>query len=103
MGASTRVSMNEKDTIMLGLHFFGWIIIGGFAGWVASKIRKTDEQQGMLANIIVGVIGGLIGSQLLSFFGFDVANGGLFFSFFTCLLGAVIFLSILQKFFLNKK
>ncbi|MCS4536480.1 GlsB/YeaQ/YmgE family stress response membrane protein [Corynebacterium sp. HS2168-gen11] len=87
---------------MLELHFFGWIIIGGLAGSVASKIRHTDEQQGILANIIVGVIGGLIGGKFLSFFGFDVANGGLFFSFFTCLLGAVIFLGILQKFFLNK-
>ncbi|AKK09934.1 GlsB/YeaQ/YmgE family stress response membrane protein [Corynebacterium testudinoris] len=80
---------------MLGLGIFGWIIIGGLAGWIASKIKGTDAQQGLLLNIIVGVIGGLLGGWLLSFF-FDVAGGGIIFSFLTCLLGAVILLSIVQ-------
>ncbi|GAB2513532.1 Transglycosylase associated protein [Corynebacterium atrinae] len=80
---------------MPGLSFLGWIIIGGLAGWVASKIKGTDAQQGILLNIIVGVLGGLLIGWLLGFF-FDVAAGGWIFSFFTCLLGAVILLSIVQ-------
>ncbi|GGG79157.1 GlsB/YeaQ/YmgE family stress response membrane protein [Corynebacterium pelargi] len=81
---------------MLGLGFFGWIIIGGLAGWIASKIKGTDAQQGIGLNIVVGVVGGLLGGFLLNIFGVDVENGGLIFSFLTCLLGAVIALSIVQ-------
>ena len=39
------------------MSFLGWIVIGGLAGWIASKFMGTDKDQGLLANIIVGVIG----------------------------------------------
>ncbi|KQB83424.1 GlsB/YeaQ/YmgE family stress response membrane protein [Corynebacterium lowii] len=81
----------------MSLGFFGWIIIGGLAGWIASKIKGTDEQQGLFLNIVVGVIGGQIGGWLLKAVGVDVAGGGVFFSFLTCLLGAVILLTIVNK------
>lgn len=81
---------------MLTLGFFGWIIIGGLAGWIASKIKGTDAQQGILLNVVVGVVGGLLGGWLLSLFGVDVAGGGLIFSFITCLIGAVILISLVQ-------
>ena len=81
---------------MLGLSFIAWIIIGGLAGWIASKIKGTDAQQGIFLNIVVGVIGGLLGGFLLSLFGVDVASAGWFFSFITCLIGAVILLSIVR-------
>ena len=81
---------------MLGLGIIGWIIIGGLAGWIASKIKGTDAQQGLLLNIVVGVVGGLLGGWLLGLFGVDVAGGGLIFSFLTCLLGAVILLTIVN-------
>ncbi|MBI9001157.1 GlsB/YeaQ/YmgE family stress response membrane protein [Corynebacterium sp. CCM 9185] len=79
---------------MPGLSFLGWIIIGGLAGWIASKIKGTDAQQGLFLNIVVGVVGGLIGGWLLTLAG--VSGGGWIFSFFTCLIGAVILLSIVQ-------
>ncbi|NDK89473.1 GlsB/YeaQ/YmgE family stress response membrane protein [Gordonia desulfuricans] len=79
---------------MLGLGFLGWIIIGGLAGWIGSKIMKTDDQMGVLLNIVVGVVGGLIGGWLLSLFGVDVKGGGLIFSFVTCLAGSCILLWI---------
>ena len=37
------------------------VIFGGIAGWIASKIMKTDAQQGIGLNIVVGVVGGLLG------------------------------------------
>lgn len=46
------------------MGFIGWIIIGGLAGWIASKIMGTDAQQGALLNIIVGIVGALIGGFL---------------------------------------
>ena len=43
-----------------------WLVVGGVIGWVASLIMKTDAQQGMILNIVVGVVGALIGGWLLS-------------------------------------
>ena len=83
---------------MLTLGIIGWIIIGGLAGWIGSKIMKTDEQMGILLNIVVGIVGGLLGGFLLGLLGVDVAGGGLIFSFVTCLLGAVILLAIVKLF-----
>ena len=79
------------------LGFIGWIIIGGLAGWIASKMQNRDAQMGIGLNILVGVIGGFIGCWLLGLLGFDVEGGGPLFSFLTCLIGAVILLWIVNK------
>jgi uncharacterized membrane protein YeaQ/YmgE (transglycosylase-associated protein family) len=79
---------------MLGLGIIGWIIIGGLAGWIGSKIMGTDKQQGILANILVGIVGGLLGGFLLHLFGVNVGGGGLIFSFITCLIGSLILLAL---------
>ncbi|MDN5682420.1 GlsB/YeaQ/YmgE family stress response membrane protein [Corynebacterium glyciniphilum] len=76
------------------LGFIGWIIVGGLAGWIGSKIMGTDASMGIILNIVVGVIGGFLGGWLLTLFGVDVAGGGIIFSFITCLVGAVILLAI---------
>ena len=77
---------------MLSWGFLGWIILGGLAGWIASKIMKTDAQMGILMNIVVGIVGGLLGGWLLSLFGVNVAGGGLIFSMLTAIAGAVMLL-----------
>ena len=61
-----------------------------------SKIMGTDAQMGVVLNIVVGIIGGLIGGFLLRGVGVNVAGAGLLFSFLTCLLGAVILLTIVK-------
>lgn len=76
------------------LGFLGWIIVGGLAGWIGSKIMGTDASMGVVLNIVVGIVGGFLGGWLLTRFGVDVAGGGMIFSFLTCLLGAVILLWI---------
>jgi uncharacterized membrane protein YeaQ/YmgE (transglycosylase-associated protein family) len=81
---------------MLTLGVIGWIVIGGLAGWIGSKIMGTDAQMGVVLNIVVGIIGGLIGGFLLRGVGVDVAGAGLLFSFLTCLVGAVILLAIVK-------
>ena len=45
------------------------IILGGLAGWVASMIMKTDASMGILANVVVGIIGSIIGNLLIPLFG----------------------------------
>lgn len=74
-----------------------WIIVGGLAGWVASMIMKTDAEQGAIANIVVGVIGALIGGCVMSMMGGnpDVMSFSVE-SFLVALLGAVILLAILK-------
>lgn len=81
---------------MLGLGFIGWIVIGGLAGWIGSKILHKSGQ-GLVLNVVVGVVGGLIGGFLLNLVGVDVEGGGLIFSFLTCLLGATLLLWAVQK------
>lgn len=76
------------------LGFLGWIIVGGLAGWIGSKIMGTDASMGVVLNIVVGIVGGFLGGWLLTLFGVDVAGGGMILSFLTCLLGAVILLWI---------
>lgn len=81
---------------MLGLGIIGWIIIGGLAGWIASKFMGTDEQQGILLNVGVGVVGGLLGGLILGWVGVDVGSGGWIFSFLTCLAGACVLLFLVK-------
>lgn len=76
------------------MGFIGWIILGGLAGWIASMIAKTDESMGVLANIVVGVIGAFIGGFVFSLFGGEGVNGFNIYSFLVALVGAVILLAI---------
>ncbi len=74
------------------LGMVGWVVIGGLAGWIGSKIMGTDEQMGFFLNIIVGIIGGFLGGWVLGLLG--IGSGGWFWSFLTCLLGACLLIFI---------
>ncbi len=74
-----------------------WLIIGGVVGWLASIMMRTDGQQGVLLNIIVGVVGAMIGGWLLSpLLGSSTINQGNFSlsALVVSFLGAVILLAI---------
>lgn len=77
-----------------------WLIVGGIVGWLASMIMKRDGQQGILLNIVVGIVGAFIGGLLLSpLFGTGTINDGLSMgSFLVSLAGAVILLGIVNLF-----
>ena len=76
--------------------FIIWIVVGGILGWLASMVMKTDAEQGMILNVVVGIIGGLLGGYLMTLAGFDAAGGGIFFSLITAVLGACLLLFILK-------
>ncbi len=78
------------------MGILSWLIIGGLAGWIASKIMGTDAQMGTIANIIVGIIGGVGGGYLMSMFGKTGINGFSIHSFLVALLGSVILLWIVK-------
>ena len=73
-----------------------WILFGGIIGWVASLIMKTDAQQGLVLNIIVGIIGTLIGGWVMNFFGQSDPSGFSLYSFLVALLGSVILIAIIK-------
>ena len=74
-----------------------WLIIGGVIGWLASIIMRTDAQQGIFLNIVVGIIGAFVGGLL--FTGGSINNAPLtVYSFLVSLLGAVVLLAIVNLF-----
>jgi len=72
------------------MGLIGWIILGGLAGWVASMIMGNDKQQGLLGNIIVGIIGAGIGGFVVGLIGGEGITGFNIWSFVVALLGAII-------------
>lgn len=82
-----------RSTTQTSVGWIGYIIIGAIAGWIAGKIMKTKD--GLLLDIVIGVVGALIGGFLLSFF-VDTASGGWFFTLLTAIFGAVILLFVLR-------
>jgi uncharacterized membrane protein YeaQ/YmgE (transglycosylase-associated protein family) len=83
------------------MNFIIWIVVGGIVGWLASLIMRTDGQQGIFLNVIVGLIGALIGGWLISpLVGVGTINDGGFSigSLLVSLLGAVILLAIVNLF-----
>jgi uncharacterized membrane protein YeaQ/YmgE (transglycosylase-associated protein family) len=81
------------------INFIVWLILGGIIGWVASKVMRTDAQQGIFLNIVVGIIGAMLGGFLISpLLGVATINqndfslAGLLVSF----LGAIILLAIVN-------
>jgi uncharacterized membrane protein YeaQ/YmgE (transglycosylase-associated protein family) len=83
------------------MNFIIWLAVGGLIGWVASMLMRTDGQQGIVLNVVVGVVGAFLGGLLLApMFGAGTINqndfsvGGLVVS----LLGAVILLAVVNLF-----
>ena len=78
-----------------------WLVVGGILGWLASLVMKTDGQQGIFLNVVVGIVGALIAGFLIApLFGTGTINSndfsmsGLLVSF----LGAAVLLAIVNLF-----
>ena len=82
----------------------GWIliiIVGGILGWLASIVMRTDGQQGILLNIVVGIVGAIIGGLLLApmIGGASITTGSFDIkSLLVSFLGAVVLLAIINLF-----
>lgn len=83
------------------INLIAWLVVGGILGWIASMIMRTDAQQGIGLNIVVGIVGALIAGFLVSpLVGLPTINEGGFSvgSMLVSLLGAVILLAIVNLF-----
>lgn len=70
-----------------------WLIVGGVVGWLASLIMRTDAQQGIILNIVVGIVGAIISGLL---FGGSINGGITIETFLYSLIGAIILLAIVN-------
>ncbi len=75
-----------------------WIVLGGLAGWVASMFMGTNARMGAIANVVVGVVGAVLGGWVFSFFGGTGVTGFNLYSFGVAFAGACVFLGVTRAF-----
>ncbi len=78
------------------MGIFAWLIVGAIAGWLASKVMKTNRQQGLVMDIVVGILGALIGGFLFEQFGSTGTTGFNIWSIFVAFTGAVVLLGVIR-------
>jgi uncharacterized membrane protein YeaQ/YmgE (transglycosylase-associated protein family) len=83
------------------INLIVWLVVGGIIGWIASLMMKTDAQQGVFLNVIVGIVGAALAGFVISpLLGIPTINQDQFSigSLLVSLLGAVILLAIVNLF-----
>ena len=75
------------------MSIIGWIVLGLIAGFIASKI-VNKQGSGFILDIVLGVVGAIVGGWLFSFFGADGVTGFNIYSMVVAVLGAVVVLFI---------
>ena len=81
------------------MSFLAWLIVGGIVGWVASLIMGTDAKQGLFLNVVVGIVGAILGGVFLApRFGGGTINQGDFSlsGLVISLVGAVVLLAVVN-------
>ncbi|MEL1266318.1 GlsB/YeaQ/YmgE family stress response membrane protein [Pseudoxanthomonas putridarboris] len=79
------------------MHFLIYLIVGGIAGWLASIVMKRDGSQGIILNVVVGIIGGFLGGWLLPRLGLGLGGDWVGY-LITAFIGAVVLLLIVNLF-----
>ena len=83
------------------MNIIVWLVVGGLIGWVASMLMGTDGRQGILLNVVVGIVGAFLGGWLLGgYFGTSTINEGNLSinGLMVSLAGAVILLAVMKLF-----
>ncbi len=83
------------------MNFIIWLVVGGIIGWLASMLMKTNGQQGMVLNVVVGIVGAMLGGWFISpLVGVGTINQNDFSlaSMLVSFIGAAILLAIVNLF-----
>ncbi len=78
------------------MGILAWIILGGLAGWIASMIMSTNEDQGIFLNIIVGIIGAVLGGFIVQMLGGSGIDGFNLYSLIVAVFGAIALLAVVK-------
>ena len=81
------------------MNIIVWLVVGGMIGWLASLVMGTNDRQGIILNVVVGIVGAVLGGWLLSgLFGASTINQGDFSlnGLLVSFLGAVILLALVK-------
>jgi uncharacterized membrane protein YeaQ/YmgE (transglycosylase-associated protein family) len=74
-----------------------WIVLGAIAGWIASLIAGTDAQQGAVGNVVVGIVGALLGGFVMNLFGQGGVSGFNLYSLMVAIIGSILVLYIYRS------
>ena len=77
------------------VNFILWIVLGAAAGWIASMIMGRDAQMGALANIIIGILGAVVGGFLFNLVGLAGDTGFNFWTLVVAVVGSVVLLFLI--------
>ncbi|HOD15888.1 MAG TPA: GlsB/YeaQ/YmgE family stress response membrane protein [Spirochaetota bacterium] len=78
------------------MGIIAWLVVGGLAGWIASIIMGKNASMGLIANIIVGIVGALVAGFVLRLFGIDGVTGFNIWSILVAIGGACLLLFIVR-------
>lgn len=79
------------------MGILAWIVLGGIAGWIASMIAGNNASQGLLGNILIGIVGAFIGGFLVSLLGGEGITGFNLWSLLVAVAGATLLLLIFRR------
>jgi uncharacterized membrane protein YeaQ/YmgE (transglycosylase-associated protein family) len=79
------------------MYIILWLIFGAFVGWIASILMNKNRSMGLLANIIIGILGSILGMWLLGIFGLGQPNTFSFMGFVVSVGGAALLIAIITS------
>jgi len=79
------------------MNILAWIVFGALAGWIASIIMRTDDEQGPIMNVIVGIAGAFIGGLIMSMLGSTGVTRFNLSSLIVATLGAIVLLAVVKS------
>jgi uncharacterized membrane protein YeaQ/YmgE (transglycosylase-associated protein family) len=80
------------------MNWLAWIIFGGLAGWIASIVMKANASMGLLANIVVGIIGAFVGGFVFNLLGGSGVTGFNLYSLVVAVIGSIVLLWLMRIF-----
>ena len=93
---SATVARRTEAIGRIDMNILLWILFGAIVGWLASLIMKTNRQQGTLIDIVVGIVGAVLGGYLFEALGRSGVTGFNLYSMLVAIVGAVILLAIVK-------
>jgi uncharacterized membrane protein YeaQ/YmgE (transglycosylase-associated protein family) len=73
-----------------------WIIFGALAGWISSMFMNTDDSQGALGNILMGIVGSIAAGYLMPLVGMSGVTGFNLYSVMVAVIGAIVVIAVVR-------